>query len=345
MKRSRLLFLIPILILVLIIVFWAKVRNILLELLLGTLLAYMLEPAVCFLTRKSKIKRGLAIFIVLCILILVISAVFIFVVPILVHNISEIIGNIPDVMDRLVDKASTLTANPQINEKITGLINTFYEKLQNKITTIGENVSGYIFTVAGSIIEVVVGILTTFVLTVYIMKDKKKIFDTFLGWFPFAWHETVKGTCDELGRILSKFLQGQLLIALIIGVLETIGLMLLGVPYAVLLGIIGGISNFIPYFGPVIGAVPAVISALFVSPVKAVWALTVFVLAQQFDNNILSPKIIEGNLGIHPITTIIVIFIGGEFFSLAGILLAVPVYAVLKCIVTRVFTACSIQGR
>jgi len=345
LKRSRLLFLIPILILVLIVVFWAKVRNILLELLLGSLLAYMLEPAVCFLTRKNKIKRGLAIFIVICILILIIAAVLIFVVPILARNITEIVANIPAVMEKLTNKIKNLTSNPEINEKLTSVINTFYNKLQNNIATIGENVSGYIFTVAGSIIEVIVGILTTFVLTVYLMKDKKKIFDTFLGWFPFSWHDTVKGICDELGRILSKFLQGQLLIALIIGILETIGLMLLRVPYAVLLGIIGGISNFIPYFGPVIGAVPAVISAMFVSPIKAIWALMVFVLAQQFDNNILSPKIIQGNLGIHPITTIIVIFIGGEFFSIAGILLAVPVYAVLKCIAIRIFTACRIQDK
>lgn len=345
MKKNRLLFLIPILLLVLIIIFWDKIQNILLELLLGSLLAYMLEPAVYFLTRKNKISRNMAILIVFCILLLTIIGIFIFVIPILSRNISDLVKNLPETMDNLLDKMKELTSNPEINEKISKIAQASYDKILSNISRVIENISGYALDIAGSIIEVVVGILTTFVLAVYMMKDKKQIFENFLGWFPFSWRETVKGTMDELGRILSKFLQGQILIALIIGTAETIGLMLIGVPYAVLLGIIGGISNLIPYFGPVIGAVPAVISAIFISPMKAIWVIILFVAAQQFDNNFLSPRIIQGSLGIHPITTIVVIFIGGEFFALWGILLAVPVYAVLKCIAEKVFTACSYQGR
>lgn len=345
MKRNRLLFLIPILLLVLIIVFWDKVQNILLELLLGSLLAYMLEPAVYFLTRKNKISRNIAIFIVFCILLLTIIGVFIFILPVLYRNISDLVKNLPEAMEKLLEKITNLTSNNQINEKLYKITEASYERILNNISRVMGNISECIVEIAGSIIEIVIGILTTFVLAVYMMKDKKQIFQSFLGWFPFSWRETVKGTMDELGRILSKFLQGQILIALIIGIAETIGLMLIGVPYAVLLGIIGGLSNLIPYFGPVIGAVPAVISAMFISPMKALWVILLFVSAQQFDNNFLSPRIIQGSLGIHPITTIVVIFIGSEFFGLWGILFAVPLYAVAKCIICKIFTACSCQER
>lgn len=345
MKKNKILFLIPIVLLILIIIFWSKVRNILLELLLGSLLAYMLEPAVCFLTRKNKVKRGTSIFIVLCILLLSIVSVFIFIIPLLIENISDIINRIPVVTENLITKLSNITNNEAVNQKILGVAEHIYERLNSYISTVGTNLSGYLFNIAGSIVEIIIGIVTTFVFTIYIMKDKRKIFHSFLGLFPFNWRENIKLLCDELGRILSKFLQGQILIALIVGLMETLGLMLLRVPYAVLLGIIGGISNLIPYFGPIIGAVPAVISALFVSPMKALWTLMIFVLAQQIDNNFLSPKIIEGNLGIHPITTIVVVFIGGEFAGLAGILLAVPVYAVVKCVLMRIVTAYNYQDK
>lgn len=345
MKRNRLLFLIPILLLVLIILFWDKVQNILLELLLGSLIAYMLEPAVYFLTRKNKISRNMAIFIVFCILTLIIIGVFVFILPILYKNISDLVQNLPAAMDKMIDKMTNLTSNDQINDKISQVARAAYGKITDNVSRVMGNISEYIVVVASSIIEIIIGILTTFVLAVYIMKDKKQIFDSLLGWFPFSWKDTVKGTMDELGRILSKFLQGQFIIALIIGVAETIGLMLIGVPYAVLLGVIGGLSNLIPYFGPVIGAVPAVISALFISPMKALWVILLFVGAQQFDNNFLSPRIIQGSLGIHPITTIVVIFIGGEFLALWGILLAVPIYAVGKCIAVKIFTACSSRDR
>jgi len=144
---------------------------------------------------------------------------------------------------------------------------------------------------------------------------------------------------NKTGEILSCFIQGQLLTALIIGIMETVALAIIGVKYSPILGFIGGISNIIPYFGPFIGAIPSVAVALIDSPVKAFWTVVAFLVIQQIDNAFISPKIIEGRLGLHPITTILAVLAGGEFFGIIGMLVAVPVTAVLKVILKRLIEA------
>lgn len=112
-----------------------------------------------------------------------------------------------------------------------------------------------------------------------------------------------------------------------------------------LLGLLGGLSNTVPYIGPVIGAVPAVFAALMVSPVKAIITVLLFVLVQQLDNNFISPKIIEGRLGLHPVASIIVLFIGGEFFGFAGVLFAIPAYAILRSVARMIVEIVSISAK
>jgi len=117
------------------------------------------------------------------------------------------------------------------------------------------------------------------------------------------------------------------------------GLILLRVKYPVILGVIGGITNVIPYFGPIIGAIPSVAVALLESPLKALWTIILFTVVQQIDNVIITPKIVEGRVGLHPVATILAVLIGGEFFGIIGMLVAVPVAAMLKIIITRIIEA------
>ncbi len=127
--------------------------------------------------------------------------------------------------------------------------------------------------------------------------------------------------------------------ALIVSTMEVIGLFIIKVKYPIILGIVGGIANIIPYFGPIIGAVPAVAVALIQSPVKALWTIIVFTIVQQIDNAFISPKIIEGRLGLHPVTTILAVLAGGEFLGITGMLVAVPIVAILKVIAKRLVEA------
>jgi predicted PurR-regulated permease PerM len=121
--------------------------------------------------------------------------------------------------------------------------------------------------------------------------------------------------------------------------LEAIGLIVIGMKYPLALGMLGGLANIIPYFGPYIGAIPAIAVALTISPMKAVWTALVFIAAQQIDNNFISPRMMEERLGLHPVATIFAVLAGGEFFGVPGMLLAVPAAAILRAIVNKTVDA------
>ena len=141
----------------------------------------------------------------------------------------------------------------------------------------------------------------------------------------------------DIHQVVLRFIQGQIIIAIIISIIETLGLILIGMPYAPLLGFIGGVSNIIPYFGPYIGAVPALAVALTMSPWMALWTAIVFLVVQQVDNIYLSPRIMEGKLGLHPVTTILAVIVGGKLFGMLGLLFSVPLVAMLKILLKRLY--------
>ena len=132
----------------------------------------------------------------------------------------------------------------------------------------------------------------------------------------------------------SNYLRGQFLDATIVGVLSAIALSIVGVDYAIVIGLIAGICNMIPYIGPIIGTVLAVIMALLSGDLKLViWVIIAMVIVQQLDNNILAPKIVGDSVGLHPIFTMLAILIGGNLGGLIGMLLAVPLAASAKIII------------
>ena len=328
---------------ILIIVFRKRLSAILVPLLAALILAYMLDPAVDFVQERLKFirkkSRGKAVVIVFTVFLLCAAAIAAFLLPAIAANIADIMENAPEIKTRLISYVQTLISEEHagMREKVIDLIGSFTDFVDQKIASLGTD-SGAISSY-GKISDLLVGIVSSFVLTYYFLRDKTAILNGIFGLFPYKWRPSLSAAADELGMISAKFIQGQILVALIIGVIEILGLLLIGVPYAVLLGVIGGISNMIPYFGPFFGALPPVFTALMISPAKAVWVLILFVAVQQLDNNFLSPKIIEGNLGIHPITIIIIVFIGQEFFGFWGIIASVPVYAMVKCILVRIFKA------
>ena len=328
---------------ILILIFRKRLSAIFIPLLAALILAYMLDPAVDFIQNHLKFvrkkSRSKAVMLVFSIFLLSAILIAAFLLPAVATNIADIIENAPEIKMRLISYTQSLISEEHagIREKIVDMINSCTDMVDEKISAIASrpaSLSSY-----GKISDFLVGIASTFVLTYYFLRDKVAILNAFFGCFPYKWRPSLSAAADELGMISAKFIQGQILVALIIGIIEMSGLLILGVPYAVLLGVIGGLSNMIPYFGPFFGALPPIFTALMISPAKAVWVLILFIAVQQLDNNFLSPKIIEGNLGIHPITVIIIVFIGEEFFGFWGIIASVPIYAMIKCVLVRIFKA------
>jgi len=140
---------------------------------------------------------------------------------------------------------------------------------------------------------------------------------------------------NELNTVFSRYLVGRIIDGLIIGILCFIGCLILRVPYASVISTIVGITNLIPYFGPLIGMIPAFIITLFYSPIKAVWVLIFIFALQQFDGLYLGPKILGTKVGLRPFWIISAIIIGGGLFGVIGMFLAVPAVAMIKLMLKK----------
>ena len=142
----------------------------------------------------------------------------------------------------------------------------------------------------------------------------------------------------RLGQVdtFRRYIRGQLLEAAIVGLLSAVVLYLIGIDYAIMIGVISGICNMIPYIGPIAGTVLAVLIALLSGqPLLALWATAGMILVQQIDNNLLAPKIVGDSVGLHPVFTMLAIVIGGNVGGLVGMLTAVPVTASVKILLNR----------
>jgi len=136
--------------------------------------------------------------------------------------------------------------------------------------------------------------------------------------------------CSRVNKVVGRFVRGQLIVSVVVGGLVALGLSLLGVRYALFLGVLAGLFDIIPYFGPVLGAIPALVLAFLRDPLTALWTLLMFVAVQQLEGSVLSPKIVGEQVGLHPLTVIFSVLAGGELLGVTGMLLAVPAAATVK---------------
>lgn len=323
------------------IMFNNKIFAILSPFLIGIVISYAMYPIILRFERKG-IKRSIAIILVYIFTALVLYFLGMYVIPHIVNNARELISKLPEItgqyqgfFDSCIHKIKYSNWPPEVKELIFGQISNGTKIVQVYLSSA---LNKTISTVASAVI-IILNIVLSMIIAYYFIKDVELLKRCGLMLIPKRMRNGAITTGREINNIVSHFIQGQLLTALIVGILETIGLYLAGIKYPFILGAIGGVANIIPYFGPILGAIPAVALALIESPYKALLAALVFVVVQQLDNAFISPKIIEGRLGLHPISTILAVLIGGEFFGIIGMLVAVPIMAIIKVIVKRAVDA------
>jgi len=186
-------------------------------------------------------------------------------------------------------------------------------------------------------------ILNTFLgtfISFYLLKDyeffKRVYFKIMELFFKAEKLSSINDTAKEINHIISRFIRGQLLDALLVGLLSSIGLTFIGLDYAFLIGFAAGIANIIPYIGPVVGCIPAIIIGLLSpNPIIALWAVLVFFIVQQLDGAIISPKVVGDSTGLHPVFIIMAIIIGGSVDGILGMLLSVPIMGIVKLFVYK----------
>ncbi|MCX7710327.1 MAG: AI-2E family transporter [Clostridia bacterium] len=317
--------------------FRGKLVKILTPFVMALILAYLLNPLVNKLKRR-KIPCNVSILLIYAFFSLALISVMIFIVPELINNTKELVVTLPDITTGYQNMFNGILFNIQSSNWAPDIKNAVFREIQNGLVTLQTYILEALrksLTKLVEIVTTVMDLILAMIIAYYFIKDAAFFKEATLSLMPRAWRNWMIGTGREINGILSGFIQGQILTAMIVGTLETIGLLIVKVKYPIVLGLVGGVANIIPYFGPIIGAVPAVAVALLDSPVKAVWTAVVFIIVQQIDNAFISPKIIEGKLGLHPVTTILAVLVGGEFFGIIGMLISVPVVAILRAVIRR----------
>lgn len=295
---------------------------------LGIIAAYFLLPVVEWLD-KRKLSKNSSIIAAFALSVMIILVILLWLIPILIDNIKDLTEVIPDLCSTTMHNIKGFIEK-NTPEQWRGAV---LKEIDNKLTLLSENITevlyGFISALPGTV-SFIIDILLAWIISFYILKDRERIIRNLKCFFPEQLREDAVCFFRDIHRVVLRFIQGQVFIALILAVIETFGLYIIGMTYAPLLGFIGGVSNIIPYFGPYIGSVPAIAVALATSPWKALWTAAVFITAQQLDNIFLSPKIMKGKLGLHPVTTIMAVIVGGRLFGVPGLLFGVPAAAMLK---------------
>ncbi len=319
-------------------VFWLA-RGALLPYVLALVLIYLLLPPVNILDRRlgpllgrRRLARGLAIAIVYLAALAVVALFVSMIVPVLNQQFGALWNLRGTMAGRAQDLArESLTwyrANvssdiqAQVDENVRRLGNSLGSGLQGVVTR-----SLYFIT---NTFGLILGFIVIPFWMFYVMYDQKHITGALAGLVPMRYREDAANIWRLIDTVLSAYIRGQLLLCVTIGAMATVGLTLLHVPFPLVLGVFAGLVEFIPYIGPVMGAIPAVLVALIQSPILALWTILLYLGIQQVENVLLAPRISGNAVALHPAVIMLVLVIGNEIWGLGGMLIAVPVTAILR---------------
>lgn len=289
---------------------------------------------------KQKTKRSFGILFTYATALVVVFLFIKFVLPQVIDSISGLINDIPSYINETNKFIDGTLAKLNIDQQYLRIINENFNDLVNYIIKVATNflplLGGMLTTVASSIWNIILGIIVS----IYLLIDKEKfcalIKKITYAIFPKSASEKILEVSYMSNSIFGKFLIGKIVDSAIIGVLTFFILALCKMPYAILVSVIVGITNIIPFFGPFIGAVPSFIIILFISPVKALWFLVIIFIIQQLDGNIIGPKILGDSIGISAFWILFSILVAGKFLGLIGMVIGVPLFAVIYAIVKEI---------
>lgn len=278
-----------------------------------------------FVERWQKtLTRPGAVISVFLIFFVILAAIVYLLVPPLVSQIQQFSANLPELTQSFSE-----APRGGFFDEVSRLVGQNLNNLSSQLANIG----GVLFSRTIGVINGVVAVLTVLVLTFYLLIDDEGLKKLYKGLLPAEIHDNLTETTRKIAGKLGAWLRGQLLLMFAVGFFVTVGLLITQTPYALSLGIWAGLTEVIPIIGPWIGAVPGVIVGVAVSPLQGLLALLVYTIVQQLEGNILVPKIMAKAVGLNPVVVIIAILIGGKLYGLLGVLLSVPLAAVIGVIV------------
>ncbi|GKW46314.1 AI-2E family transporter [Planococcus sp. NCCP-2050] len=308
-------------------------QTVFVPLLLGGVLFYLSRPILHFL-EKRKFPRWAGVITIILLIVLVFYLFYAMIGPMVTKQVNSLVDNAPAIIEDVEDYGMYLFNQrdrlpDSIEEQINGL--------QGRVGEFASNIGGWVISFLASFVSGVVTLVLVPFFLIYLLLDHQKFAPFVAGFFKGERKTWIRKTLSDVDETLQAYIQGQLFVSFLVGVMLLIGYLIIGLDYALLLALIGMFTNVIPFLGPYIAVIPAIIIALVQDPIMAVYVAIIMLIAQQIESNLITPNVMGKSLDVHPLTVITLILAAGNIAGLWGIILAIPVYAVIKTIAKNVY--------
>ncbi len=313
----------------------------------AVVIAYLLNPVLKACQKHLHMNRLVGVLFVYTLLLILLVGLVIIIVPTITNSISDIVLDFPShaedvnnwAIERLQDMRSLEKFINAYDIKIESLMP---DSIVNQLSEMTNNLKDVFLSMGRTIFDITSGLfkfIMGLILSLYILLDKESLVRSFNRTLrAFLGEQKARRVLEflqEVDVVFGKYLIGKTIDSIIIGIICYIGLFLLGVRYSLLFAFVVAVTNMIPYFGPFIGAFPTIAVTFLYSPIQAFWVAVFILVLQQVDGNIIGPMILGERVGMSPLWIIIAILFGGGLFGIPGMLLGVPVSAVIRNIVNR----------
>lgn len=306
-------------------------------LILSGFLYYMLNPILKLILKirigRFRFNRGIASLLLVLVLILIIVGGLAALIPPVVKEVTSLVTHLPQTasgLQKLLNE--TIQHSALRNVDLSSYYRQFDHQLAKYAQVVLKGLSSRIGDVVNAVTNITVVTITVPVMLFYMLKDGSKLGPSIQRWLSPHHAKEVEQLLNKMNNTLSSYIAGQVIECLFVGVFTSLGYVIIGQPLALVLGITAGLCNIIPYIGPYIGIAPALFVSLTMAPRKIIPVIIVVIIVQQIDGNVIYPNIIGKSLQIHPLTIILLLLAAGHIAGIAGMILCIPAYAVVKTI-------------
>lgn len=318
---------------------WQFLAIVGLPIILAGILYYLMNPVVDYL-EKQRIPR---IYSIIGLFVLVVALIVwgsVVIIPKIQEQTVSFVGNFPKYVDTIDNKLTEILRDPlfnQFRDQLESAGEKFVSSAGDMLQDISKSTVQSLGSFVGAVATVLVAVLTMPFILFYLLKDGKQLAPYFVKFLPTRMRKPTLKVLGEMNDQVSSYIRGQLTVAFAVAIMFMIGFAIIGLDYAVTLGIVAGFLNLIPYLGSFLAMIPAVFLAIVAGPVMLVKVLIVFALEQTIEGRLISPLVLGNQLAIHPVTILLVLLTSGKLFGIVGVILGIPVYAAAKVIISHVF--------
>ena len=314
--------------------FLGQISSAIIPLVVGLLIVFLLKSPVAWMERKGM-NRTWATVLAYSGGILVLVGFGFYIVPAVSRELAKFADAFPTYYTAAVDAFTNLQeeyASLEMPEWLQNINDQIKDNLASTLSSISKNIASGVVSAGGAILGTAAAIFMGFIVGFLLLVGLPRVKVGLLGLFPPDSRDDALELSRRMNEVVGGFIRGQATIAAIVGTLTGIALAIIGVPFAGTIGLIAGITNVIPYVGPIVGGFIAAVVALFVDPWMMVWAILAVIVIQQIESTFLSPKIMSDQVGLHPVIVILSLAVGASLMGLVGMLLAVPVAGAIKAV-------------